>query len=220
MNNRKLPLSLSIETECGLAVKIAEIGDPLPIRSAKVFSTGPDIPDTVGIRLYAGERPFARDNIFLAELKINGIRSLSYGRPVISLVINVDSECGIDIDVTDEGSLKSTGMIISGEWVPPSDEILYMVRDAKDNHESDMAEKRKVSALQNAKESLNGLEIKYKNLRKKISAEKAIPLKRRINSLKYRLKKLKAEDMTEVVEESVSSLIKEMNDILAHAVMS
>lgn len=218
MNYGKLPLSLSVETECGLAVKIAEIGEPLPIRSAKVFSTGPDVPETAAVRLYAGERPFVKDNIFLAELKISGISDLKlYGRPVISFVINIDTDCKIDIDVTDEGSLNSTGMIISGDWVPPSDEILRLVKEANDNLGPDNERKSKVTALQNARESLNSLEIKYKNLRKRLPAEKAIPLKRRLNSLKARLKKLKAEDMTEVVEESVSSLVSEMNDILSNA---
>lgn len=218
MNYGKLPLSLSVETECGLAVKIAEIGEPLPIRSAKVFSTGPDVPETAAVRLYAGERPFVKDNIFLAELKISGISDLKlYGRPVISFVINIDTDCKIDIDVTDEGSLNSTGMIISSDWVPPDEEILRLVKEANDNLGPDNERKIKVTALQNARESLNSLEIKYKNLRKRLTAENAIPLKRRLNSLKARLKKLKAEDMTEVVEESVSSLVSEMNDILSNA---
>ncbi|HIV17259.1 MAG TPA: Hsp70 family protein, partial [Candidatus Alectryocaccobium stercorigallinarum] len=203
----RLPLSLSVESACGLAVKIAEIGDSLPIKRVKVFSTGMDIPDAVGIRLYAGERPFAADNMFLTELKVDGIKKLPYGRPVISLIVDVDMDCNINVSVTDEGSLNSDSAVISREWVPSSDKIFQMVRTAQENQKSDGIRQNKEKLLQMAKESLCRCEFKYRAIKKKLSADKAISYRRRINNLRSKLKKVKANEMTELEEKSIIASI-------------
>ena len=207
----RLPLSLSVESACGLAVKIAEIGDSLPIKRVKVFSTGMDIPDAVGIRLYAGERPFAADNMFLTELKVDGIKKLPYGRPVISLIVDVDMDCNINVSVTDEGSLNSDSVVISREWVPSSDKIFQMVRAAQENQKSDGVRQNKEKLLQMAKESLCRCEFKYRAIKKKLPADKAISYRRRINNLRSKLKKVKANEMTELEEKSIIASINELN---------
>jgi hypothetical protein len=207
----RLPLSLSVESACGLAVKIAEIGDSLPIKRVKVFSTGMDIPDAVGIRLYAGERPFAADNMFLTELKVDGIKKLPYGRPVISLIVDVDMDCNINVSVTDEGSLNSDSAVISREWVPSSGKIFQMVRAAQENQKSDGVRQNKEKLLQMAKESLCRCEFKYRAIKKKLSADKAISYRRRINNLRSKLKKVKANEMTELEEKSIIASINELN---------
>jgi molecular chaperone DnaK len=210
-SSRKLPLSVSIETQCGLALKIAEIGDPLPVKTAKVFSTGINIPDAVAIRLYAGERAFSADNMLIGEFKINDIKKLPDWRPVISLIIFIDKDCNISIKATDEGSLNSVEAEISGEWVPPQEEIIRMVREAQENSGKDFAEQNKVKLMQMAQESLCRSELRFKAIRKKLPFDKAVAYQQKLYKLKSRLKKIKTEDMTELLEKAISASIHELN---------
>ena len=207
----KLPLSVCIETQCGLAVKIAEIGDPLPLKTAKVFSTGMEIPDVVGIRLYAGERPFVRDDMFITELKIEGIKKLPEWRPVISLIIYIDADCNISIKATDEGSLNSREAEIPGSWVPSPDEVIRMVKEAQDNMSQDAAARNKAQLMQMAKESICRSEFRFKAVKKKLPLEKALSYQQRLNKVKARVKKIKTEDMTELLEKAIADSIHELN---------
>lgn len=207
----KLPLSISVETQCGLSEKLAEIGDSLPLKKAYVFSTGSDIPETVALRLYAGERPFASDNLLISEVKLDGIEKLLDGRPVISLVLGIDMDCNISIEATDEGSLNNATAEIDSSWVPASDEVLRIVKEAQSNFNEDSVKQNKVTIVQIARESLCKFELKYKKIRKGLPADKAASYGKKLKSLKSKLKKIDPLEMSELTEKSIIASINELN---------
>ncbi len=209
----KLPLSLSIETACGLAFKIAEIGDPLPIKVAKAFSTAPAVPDVVGARLYAGERPFAADNILLAEMNIENVKGLFGNRPVISVVLAVDKELNIDIEVTDEGSLKTVRCYIDKSWVPEADEALLIVKEAQEKAAEDGIMKNRAQLIQTAREILCRPEFDVKALKEKTSFGQALKYRRRIKRLDSKLRRMKPKDLTEETEKHIIEEINTLNKV-------
>ncbi len=210
-----LPMSLSIETEGSLLTRIANIGDALPIKAIKVFSTGTDIPEALAIRLYAGERMLAENNVFVTELTLEGIRKLSYGRPIITVVINVDHDMHINIEVTDEGSLQTVSKSVSRQWIPPQDEIVKMVREANDNAAADAAKALKIRKIQMARESLCKAELDYGKVKKKLNPEKIFKYRKYMKELKLKLKKIKSYDMSDVAEKSLANAVNKLNAIVS-----
>lgn len=209
-----LPVSLSIETENSMLIRVANIGDRLPIKATKVFSTGNDIPDALAVRLYAGERPFAKDNRLIAELMLDGIKGLSYGRPVISIVVDIDLDRNIVIEATDEGSLTSASADIGNEWVPSADEIVNMVKDAKSNATPDSIRISKARKLHVAKESLCKAENEYKSAKKKLAGEDILKYRKYMKELRARLKKVRPENMTDDIEKSIMDAAKKLNELV------
>lgn len=210
-----LPMSLSIETEGSLLTRVANIGDALPIKLIKVFSTGTDIPEALAVRLYAGERLFAKDNILVAELTLSEIRKLSGGRPIITVVINIDHDMNISIEVTDEGSLKTASKSVSRQWIPPQDEILRMIREANDNAAADAAKALKIRRVQMARESLCKAELNYKTIKNTLNPEKKSKCREYIRELKTKLKKIKSYDINDVAEKSLTDAVNKLNAIFS-----
>ncbi len=210
ISSGKLPLSLSIETDCGLALKIAEIGDTLPIKVAKAFSTSLSMPDVVGVRLYAGERPFVSDDILIAEMNIENVKGLFDDRPIISIVVSVDKMLNIDIEATDEGSLKTIKRHINRRWVPNEEETLRLIKEAQDNAFDDSVMQNRAKLIQMAKELVCRPEFEFKGLKAKMDFVQALKYKHRIRSFNARLCKLKPEDVTENIETNILERIKEL----------
>lgn len=208
----RLPLSVSIETECGLVTKVAEIGDVLPVKKVIVFSMGSDIADAAAIRFYAGERPFAKDSVLIGECMLDGIKKLPYGRPVITLNIEIETFGSINIEITDEGSLKNIQYIIPAEWVPTADDIVNIVKDAQDNLAADSEKQNKYRMFQHARESLCRSEAEYNSLKKKLSMSQSVAYKRKINRLKSRLKKVNPDEMTELMEKAIIDAVNALNN--------
>lgn len=208
----RLPLSVSIETECGLVTKVAEIGDVLPIKKVIVFSTGSDVPDAVGIKFYAGERPFAKDNVLIGECTLEGIKKLPYGRPVITLNIEIETFGSINVDITDEGSLKNVQYTIPAEWAPASEDIVRIVKEAQENIETDSEKQNRYRMLQHAKESLCRAEAEYNSLKKTLPVSQGVVYKRKINRLKSRLKKVNPDEMTELMEKAIIDAVNALNN--------
>src|SRR5437762_2394582 len=67
------PLSLGIETLGGVMTKLIERNTTIPTRKSETFSTAADSQTSVEIKVYQGERDFARDNKLLGAFHLIGI---------------------------------------------------------------------------------------------------------------------------------------------------
>ena len=67
------PLSLSIETEGGIATRLIERNTTIPFKKSQVFSTAADNQTAVDINILQGERQFAADNKSLGQFRLDGI---------------------------------------------------------------------------------------------------------------------------------------------------
>lgn len=210
-----LPLSLSIKTQCGLAERIAEIGATLPLNGVKVFSTGPRVPEAVGIKLFAGEHAFAENNLLLTAVKIEGIRKMPNGRPLISVAFEVDDQCNIRLEAIDEGSLNSASAMVPSECWPSKQAALDMVREAQNDFDEESERIGKLKMYQMIREGLYSAELKYKSVQKKLAAEKRRLYKQNLFELKARITKMKASELTERVGQSLMTTINELNAALS-----
>lgn len=138
------PLTLGIEVKGGLFEPIIPRNTKIPVRKSKIFTTVEDYQTEVEIRVYQGERPIARDNIFLGSFKLVGIPPAPRGVPQIEVAFDIDSDGIVHVSAKDLGSGKEQSMVVTGRHRLSEDEIRRMIEDAKRYEEQDRRLKEEI----------------------------------------------------------------------------
>ena len=86
-----VPLSLGLELKDGTMARIIEANQRIPFKSKpKTFTTQRDGQETIRFQVYQGERPIAKDNVFIGEVIFNLTTSRPAGEHRIECVFKVD----------------------------------------------------------------------------------------------------------------------------------
>ncbi|MGB8468413.1 MAG: molecular chaperone DnaK [Candidatus Babeliales bacterium] len=164
------PLSLGIETLGGVVTKLIERNTTIPTRKSQVFSTAEDNQTAVDIRVFQGEREFAKDNKMLAQFRLDGIPPAPRGRPQVEVTFDIDANGIVNVSAKDKASNKEQKVTITSSGGLNKEEIERMVQEAK-AHE---AEDRKERELVEKRNRLDGLiieiETSLKENREKLDA--------------------------------------------------
>ncbi|PLV59110.1 molecular chaperone DnaK [Thermotoga sp. KOL6] len=138
------PLTLGIEVKGGLFEPIIPRNTKIPVRKSKIFTTVEDGQTEVEIRVYQGERPIARENIFLGSFKLVGIPPAPRGVPQIEVTFDIDSDGIVHVSAKDLGSGKEQSMVVTGRHKLSEEDIKRMIEDAKRYEEQDRRIKEEI----------------------------------------------------------------------------
>ncbi|PLV57362.1 molecular chaperone DnaK [Thermotoga sp. SG1] len=138
------PLTLGIEVKGGLFEPIIPRNTKIPVRKSKIFTTVEDGQTEVEIRVYQGERPIARENIFLGSFKLVGIPPAPRGVPQIEVTFDIDSDGIVHVSAKDLGSGKEQSMVVTGRHKLSEEDIKRMIEDAKRYEEQDRRLKEEI----------------------------------------------------------------------------
>lgn len=88
-----IPLSLGLELADGRLDRIISANQQIPFKSQpRYFTTQRDGQETIRFCVYQGERPIAKDNIFIGEVTLNLTTSRPAGEHRIKCVFSVDQD--------------------------------------------------------------------------------------------------------------------------------
>ena len=88
-----IPLSLGVELEGGKMDYIIPANQQIPFKSKpREYTTKQDGQETIRFRVYQGERPVAKDNVFIGEVTLNLTTSRPAGEHRIKCVFSVDQD--------------------------------------------------------------------------------------------------------------------------------
>lgn len=138
------PLSLGIETLGGIFTKLIERNTTIPSKKSQVFSTAEDNQTAVDIRVFQGEREFAKDNKFLGQFKLDGIPAAKRGVPQIEVSFNIDANGIVHVSAKDMASGKEQKITITSSSGLSEEEIKKMVQDAVEHEAQDKKERETV----------------------------------------------------------------------------
>lgn len=147
------PLSLGIETMGGVVTKLIERNTTIPTRKSQVFSTAEDNQTAVDIRVFQGEREFAKDNKMLGQFRLDGIPNAPRGVPQIEVTFDIDANGIAHISAKDKATNKEQHITITNSSGLDKDEIERMVNEAK-VHEADDKKARETIEKRNHLDSL------------------------------------------------------------------
>lgn len=147
------PLSLGVETLGGVMTRLIERNTTIPTSKKETFSTAADNQTSVQIRVFQGEREFARDNRLLGEFELSGIAPAPRGLPQIEVEFAIDANGILKVTATDKKTGKGADIEIKGSSGLSDDEIEKMKRDAE-AHAADDKKRREVVDVKNRAEAI------------------------------------------------------------------
>lgn len=138
------PLSLGIETQGSVIVKLIERNTTIPTKRSQVFSTAEDNQTAVDIRVFQGEREFAKDNKLLGQFKLDGIPPAPRGVPQIEVTFDIDANGIVHVTALDKGTNKEQKITISNAGGLSEAEIKRMVQEAQEHAAEDQRQRELV----------------------------------------------------------------------------
>ncbi|MGL5617829.1 MAG: molecular chaperone DnaK [Metamycoplasmataceae bacterium] len=201
------PLSLSIETEGGIATPLIKRNTTIPVTKSQVFSTAQDNQEEVTISVVQGERQFARDNKNLGQFNLSGIERAPRGVPKIEVSFSIDANGITKVTAKDQKTNKEQTITITNSSSLSEEEIQRMIDDAEANKESDMKRKDEQSTIIKAETLVNQLEKSIEEQKNTMeeSAKKQMQteiesIQKLINDRNIEELKIKIEQIEKIVE--------------------
>ncbi|MGL6125275.1 MAG: molecular chaperone DnaK [Metamycoplasmataceae bacterium] len=201
------PLSLSIETEGGIATPLIKRNTTIPVTKSQVFSTAQDNQEEVTISVVQGERQFARDNKNLGQFNLSGIERAPRGVPKIEVSFSIDANGITKVTAKDQKTGKEQTITITNSSSLSEEEIKKMIEDAEANKEADAKRKEEQSTIIKAETLVNQLEKSIEEQKDKMeeSAKKQMQgeiesIQKLINDRNIDELKIKIEQIEKIVE--------------------
>jgi len=144
------PLSLSIETQGGVATRLIERNTTIPVKKSQVFSTAADNQTAVDINVVQGERQFAKDNKSLGQFRLDGIPPARRGIPQIEVTFDIDANGIVNVSAKDLGTGKEQHITITAGSNMSDDDINKAVREAAEFEAQDKKRKDAIDARNEA----------------------------------------------------------------------
>ncbi|MBP3421860.1 MAG: molecular chaperone DnaK [Lachnospiraceae bacterium] len=198
------PLSLSIETQGGIATKLIERNTTIPTKKSQVFSTAADNQTAVDINVLQGERQFARDNKSLGQFRLDGIAPAPRGIPQIEVTFDIDANGIVNVSAKDLGTGKEQHITITAGSNMSDADIEKAVKEAAEYEAQDKKRKEAVDTRNEADSFVFQTEKALKDVGDKLSDSEKAPVEADLQALKDILEQTK--DVQELSDSQLDEL--------------
>ncbi len=191
------PLSLSIETQGGIASTLIERNSRIPITKSQIYSTAEDNQTAVDIVVVQGERKFARDNKLLGQFRLDGIPPARRGMPQIEVTFDIDANGIVNVSAKDLGTGKEQHITITAGSNMSDDEIERAVKEAAEFEAQDKKRKEAVEARNDADSFVFQTEKAMNEVGDKLSDSDKSAVQADLDAVKAILERTKDQEMSD-----------------------
>ncbi|MEO6323865.1 MAG: molecular chaperone DnaK [Thermoanaerobaculia bacterium] len=196
------PLSLGIETQGGIFVKLIERNSTIPTKNTQIFTTVTDNQGIVEINVLQGEREIAKENKSLGKFQLVGIPASARGVPQIEVAFAIDSSGIVNVSARDMATGKAQGMQINPAGGLSQEEIDRIVEEASLNKQVDIKRKE----LRQLKNKLEGLITGNERVFREFGNLLQPDEKDRVGMTLQRAKEVMAEDVRGEIDNSLMDM--------------
>lgn len=109
------PLSISVETAGGVSTVMIPRNTTVPVRKTRRFTTHENDQTDVEIKVFEGERTFARDNQLLGTFELAGIPAAPRGTAQIDVELALDADGVLQVTATETVSGRTQSVVIKND---------------------------------------------------------------------------------------------------------
>lgn len=216
-----VPLSIGIETAGGIFTPIIAAGTNVPCERKITLSTHSDGQEQVSVKIFQGERMFAKDNEPVCDVVLSGIPKMPRGFPQIEVKINVDITGWLTVIVREKISDKSTfvrsGFGGPGLWGGHSlKQVNQILKTVELNHDADLAKKALVEAIELAKFTMHNVSRELVSLKKSMSESDVSAIEAALKSLKTQMRLSNA--TADQIQQAIGELENVSREPIANAI--
>jgi len=140
------PLTLSIETQGGVATNMIPRNTTIPTRKTENFSTAADNQTSVEVHVLQGERPMASQNRTLGKFHLTGIPPAPRGVPQIEVTFDIDANGILNVTAKDLATGKDQKITITSSSGLSKEDVDRMAKEAQAHADEDKARREEIEA--------------------------------------------------------------------------
>lgn len=193
------PLSLSIETVGGICTKVLDRNSTIPTRKSQIFSTAANFQTNVEIKVYQGERQFARDNKLIGNFRLSGIKRAMAGVPQIEVTFDIDVNGILKVSAKDLGTGKQQEIVITSSSNLSEAEIEQAIRNAQEYEARDAQGYSNFEIYNEAGQLLNRIQnaLNDKEKKKSLTREQKSDIKKKMKELQKQVSRIKPDNISD-----------------------
>ncbi|MCU1304596.1 MAG: Chaperone DnaK [Candidatus Sulfotelmatobacter sp.] len=140
------PLTLSIETQGGVATAMIPRNTTIPTRKTETFSTAADNQTAVDVHVLQGERPMASQNRTLGKFLLTGIPPAPRGVPQIEVTFDIDANGILNVNAKDLATGKDQKITITSSSGLSKEDVERMAKEAESHSAEDKTRREEIEA--------------------------------------------------------------------------
>ncbi len=149
------PLTLSIETQGGIATPLIRRNSTIPTSAGQVFTTAEDDQPNVEINVVQGERAMAVENRSLGRFCLEDIPPAPRGVPQIEVTFSIDADGIVQARARDAATGKEQGITVAADGGLPAEEIERLKAEAEQLSRLDAGRRQEIGARNEADTALH-----------------------------------------------------------------